>query len=477
MNPWLNLTFALKHLIERLSYGFASHTPLPRPQPLMTIKKTLGILSLILVFHPAIAQEEAIPENIPQNLTIEPEASETDDAIRQRLESVFDQIDELREVSVEVSSGVVTLSGMVPNARAGEEAVALTKKTAGVIYVRDRIEQNVEVGARLRPAVDKVNELRVKGIQQLPILGIALLVILVFWFLGNWISNRKSWFRRFGINELSAQLLRRFIKLLMIGLGIYSALAILDATALAGAIIGVAGVAGIALGFAFRNIVENYLAGILLSMRNPFSTGDAVEIDGFKGKVIRLTSRDTVLMTFDGNHLRIPNSKIITSVLTNYTRNPLRRFDFAIGVSNELDLVAVRTLGMDTLGSLSSVLDDPAPNIVIEALGDSTVNLRFFAWIDQRQSDFSKVKSEAIRIVKDAFDKARFDMPEPTYRVHLREGGLPLIKPTSTERATMEEPAAPPQAEELDTSADTTIDQQVEAELRKEDEANLLEEK
>ena len=269
------------------------------------------------------------------------------------------------------------------------------------------------------------------GIQQLPILGIAVVVVIVFWIFGSWLSNRKSWYKKLRLNDMSAHLLRRFIKLLVIALGIYSALEILDATALAGAIIGVAGVAGIALGFAFRNIVENYLAGILLSMRNPFSTGDAVEIDGFQGKVVRLTSRDTVLMTFDGNHLRIPNSKIITSVLKNFSRNPLRRYDFAIGVSNELDLVAVHNLGMEILRSLNSVLESPGPNIIIEALGDSTVNMRFFAWIDQRESDFGKSKSEAIRLVKDAFDQAHFDMPEPTYRVNLQErGSTPIPTPT-----------------------------------------------
>jgi small conductance mechanosensitive channel len=281
----------------------------------MDIKQTfLSLFFFTACLGSVIAQEEIAVENIPDNLTIEAEASESDAAIEQRLEMIFDQIDELQDVSVDVSSGVVTLSGLVPNTRAGDEAMALTKKAAGVIYVRDRIDQNVEVGARLRPAVEKIKELRTKGIQQLPILGIALVVVVVFWFLGTWLSNRKSWFQRLRINDMAAHLLRRFIKLLMIGIGLYSALEILDATALAGAIIGVAGVAGIALGFAFRNIVENYLAGILLSMRNPFSTGDAVEIDGFTGKVVRLTSRDTVLMTFDGNHLRIPNSKIITSV-------------------------------------------------------------------------------------------------------------------------------------------------------------------
>jgi small-conductance mechanosensitive channel len=186
------------------------------------------------------------------------------------------------------------------------------------------------------------------------------------------------------------------------------------------------------------------------------------------GKVIRLTSRDTVLMTYDGNHLRIPNSVIITSALTNYSRNPLRRFDFAVGVSTNLDLVEVRRLGLETLGSLSSVLDDPGPNILIEELGDSTVNMRFFGWVDQRENDFAKSKSEAIRLVKVAFDDADIEMPEPIYRVHLQEAGAVAAKET-------EEPVTRIDFEE-DLSVDDTIDKQVAAVRSAEDEDNLLSE-
>ncbi len=92
------------------------------------------------------------------------------------------------------------------------------------------------------------------------------------------------------------------------------ALEILDATAIVGALLGTAGVLGVALGFAFKDILENYLAGILMSLRQPFSPRDHVVIDGNEGLVIALNSRATILMTLDGNHLRLPNALVFRSV-------------------------------------------------------------------------------------------------------------------------------------------------------------------
>jgi len=447
---------------------------------LSTLRSYLLITSCIAsAWLPNVIHAQQVINNVADTLvvsdSIEVPPSETDLKIQQRLRNIFAQIAPLKNVKVEVHSGVTKLVGTVDGAGAIEDALQLASQLEGVVYVVNHLDANVAVSARLNPAADKARELSTEALRMLPIIIIAILVVITFWLLGGWLSHRKAWLKYIGMDDLSAALLQRFIKLSAIGIGIFIALEILDATALAGAVLGVAGVAGLALGFAFRNIVENYLAGILLSLRNPFSTGDAVEIEGVKGKVVRLTSRDTVLMTFDGNHLRIPNSKIMTSTMTNFSRNPLRRFDFAIGVSVELDIVDVRKLAMDTLHSLDSVLDDPAPMIIIEELGDSTVNMRFYAWIDQRESDFLKSKSEAIRVVKDTFDDADIEMPEPIYRVHLKDAGglfseIPKVESNRKKRSITAKD------HHLDTSADKSIDEQVKIAQLTEDEPNLLSE-
>lgn len=420
---------------------------------------------LFIFFSLSAYCQEADSPNVVGGANTEEVQTDGDRKIEKGLMEVFKVIDALKEVTVRSENGVVTLEGRVPSAKARKEVVSLTSKTAGVIYVQDKMDEAVEVETRLRPAIQRAEELGTGFLKKLPILVISLLCVILFWFFGSWAGGQKRLFERLGMNELSSGLLRRFLKLFIIGIGVFIALEILDATAIAAGVLGVAGVAGVALGFAFRNIVENYLAGILLSMRNPFSSGDAVKMGDHSGKVIRLTSRDTVLMTYDGNHLRIPNSVIINSALTNYSRNPLRRFDFLVGVSTDLDLAEARRLGLETLASLSSVLDDPGPNILLEELGDSTVNLRFFGWVDQRHSDFAKSRSEAIRLVKVAFDEAGIEMPEPIFRVHLQEAaGAAGKKEEPVKRIDFEE----------DVSVDDTIDKQVEAVRIAENEDNLL---
>ena len=429
---------------------------------------------------PAQGQERSGGETAAEPPRIAVQDVPEDSAIQGRLAAVLKQIDGLEEVRIEVNSGVVTLRGRVPNARSTREVLELAGRTEGVLFVENHLEEEIDLEARLRPAAQKFRELGSSALRILPVALVAIVVVVCFWFLGRLAGNRGRWLQRLGLSDLSAHLGRRVVRTLVTGIGVLVALEILDATAVVGALLGVAGIAGIALGFAFRNIVENYLAGVLLSARNPFGIGDTVQVGEFTGKVVRLTSRDTVLMTPDGNHLRIPNSVIITSAMTNFSRNPLRRFDFQVGVSVDLDLVAARDLGVRTLGRMRGVLSNPGPQGLITDLGDSTVQLRFLAWIDQRDSDYRKARSEGIRLVKSAFDEAGFEMPEPIYRVHLREAGA--AKPVSPEsaRRDAEQPVAPQpsaRAEDADVGADRTIDEQVAEELLHSDEENLLKRK
>jgi len=227
-------------------------------------------------------------------------------------------------------------------------------------------------------------------------------------------------------------------------------------------------------GFAFTSIVENYLAGVLLITRNPFKIGDTVETNGQTGKVAMITARDTVLVTLEGNHLHIPNGILINSIMTNFTRNPLRRFDFYIGVSTDFDLNKVKRIAMENLRENPAVLSAPPPLVLVDSLGDSSVMIRLYAWIDQAEHDFLKSKSESIRLVKEAFDEAGIEMPEPIYRIHLREGAVPSAE-ASASKAT--KPTGNKPVEKNDLSPDDTIDNQIKAEADKSEETNLLNEK
>ncbi len=285
--------------------------------------------------------------------------------------------------------------------------------------------------------VQRLLEQAYRILASLPMVLVAIVIVCVAWLLGGWLARRAGLRRLAGKNPFLQDLLRSGVKMLVLLGGFLVALEILNATAIVGAVLGTAGVLGVALGFAFKDILENYLAGILMSLRQPFSPKDHVVIDGNEGVIIALTSRATILMTLDGNHLRLPNAMVFRSVILNYTRNPNRRFEFDIGVGVQEDLIAAQNLGIEELENMAGVLADPPPRVVIVGLGDSNVQVRFYGWVDQRDHEFAAVKSEAIRRVKLKLEEAGMDMPEPIYRVQVTNsvaGPAQLLEPKVQER-------------------------------------------
>ena len=369
-------------------------------------------------------------------------------------------------------SGVVRLSGGVADAEARRDAVELARQFEGVVYVENELEAEANLDTRVTPAIERVQRYVNGAIAFLPVVAVALLVLVLFWWLAQLIGSWKAPFERLGVAPLLQNLIRRILRLVVFVLGLLLAFDILGITALVGAVIGTAGVVGIAIGFAFQDIVENYLAGVLMSLRQPFRVGDLVEVGEDEGKVMRMTSREVVLMTLDGNHILIPNATVFKSTLHNYTRNPLRRFAFDAGVDVDEDLVRVQDVGVGALRAMKGVLHDPRPFMRVEELGDSTVNVRFFGWVDQREADWYKVRSEAIRIVKAALDEAGVLLPEPIYNVRMQEV-------TPADRGPLvEEDEAPPateQARHADVAPDDDLDEQIRVDLAQPGKENLLE--
>ncbi|MDF1658017.1 MAG: mechanosensitive ion channel [Verrucomicrobiales bacterium] len=425
--------------------------------------------SALLLFTCSIYAQDGSSGN---NTPIEVEKITSDTAIKNRIREIYDAVGGFDSIEITVKSGVVTLSGEVSTSKVQNDAVSLSERTDGVVLTINRLTEPVEITSQFAPAYEKLQQMGRGIVVKLPLLGAALIILLLSGYFARLVGQRHRWLERLPFSSLGKQLALRAVRAVIVIVGILLALELLDATAIVGAVMGAAGLAGLALGFAFKNIVENYLAGVLLSTRNPFEIGDAVEIDGQIGKIARLTSRDTVLVTLDGNHLRIPNAKVMNSVLLNYSRNPLRRFDFYVGVSTEFDLAEVKRIALETLRKNPAVLDDPVPMVAIDNLGDSSVQVRLFAWLDQSKHSFLKVKSESIRLIKEAFDEAGIEMPEPIYRVHLRDSAAPAPQTVKVEKP--ESAFVPTPVTEEDLSADDSIDDQIEAEALESGEENLL---
>jgi len=387
----------------------------------------------------------------------------SDRAVEARLERVYAAVERLRGVEVEVDAGVAHLTGEVLRPEDREEAQRIAERVGGVLVVQNDVRELRAVRPRLEALGDELEDRLLALVAFLPLLGVGLGILFLAWLAARWVGGRESVFRRVTRNRFLQDIVRQAVWAVVLLLGLVAALEVMGATALVGAALGAAGVVGLAIGFAFRDLVENYIASVLLSLRQPFEPGDHVVVEGNEGKVLRLTSRATVLMTLDGNHLRIPNATVFKGVVLNYTRNPQRRFLFEVSVANETSLAAALELGARTLREMEGVVPDPGPFGRVAELADSTVLLRFFGWVDQRQHDFGKVHSEARRLVKGAFDREGVEMPEPGYRVLLTRAGP------------AEEPAAPAEpAATRDVDVDHGLDRRVAAERAETAERDLL---
>jgi hypothetical protein len=187
--------------------------------------------------------------------------------------------------------------------------------------------------------------------------------------------------------------------------------------------------------------------------------------------VMSLTSCATILMTLDGNHLRLPNALVFSSVTINYTRNPTRRFQFEVGIGVNENLVRAQRIGVTELSQLDGVIAKPPPRAFINELGDSHVQMRFQGWVDQRSHDYLQVRSEAIRCVKLALEAAGMDMPEPIYRVQLTE---PVQVPPASEPQREVVARADAQLGPVDTRAHSDLLSQVEQDRQTRQSPDLL---
>jgi small conductance mechanosensitive channel len=422
------------------------------------------------------------PDEAPSLGAAELEAALEARAPLLELLAIYRRIEGLRDVQMYLEGGILELSGTALSREDRDRAGALALEVGGIRFVDNRISVEESLAARWAPTMARFEEKGLAFVRFLPVLVAGLLILGFTVFVAYWAGRPRFPYNRIVASSFAADTLRLLVRLVIVLVGTLLALDLMGAGALVGAVIGTAGLAGLALGFAFRDIAENYLAGILLSLRQPFMPRDHIDIGGHEGRVVRLTGRETVLMTLDGNHVRIPNTTVFKGIVTNFSRNPRRRFLVRIGVAPTEDLTRALSLGREILGGLTGVLETPPVAARVQKLGDSSVELRFLGWVDQTVTDFGKARSEAIRLVKEGFDAAGIETPPPEYGVRILDGpaessfGVDL--PAQGARQGQAETDGPRSTEvsaEADLAPDTTIEEEIERELRESSEENLLE--
>jgi small conductance mechanosensitive channel len=408
-------------------------------------------LLLALPLAPASAQDNDQPEG---TIALEGDAT-ADAAIANRIRAILRELEGFEKVGVSVSSGIVTLRGTTLDTASAGRLSELAGRVEGVVAIRNEVRESTDVSERLNPAVDRFRARMEQAVAFLPLALVALGVFALIVVAGLALARLRNPWERLAPNAFIADIYRQIIRLAFIIAALVVALDILGATALLSGILGAAGIVGLAIGFAVRDTVENFIASIMLSIRQPFRPNDTVEIDGDTGKVIRLTSRATILLSYDGNHLRIPNATVFKSRIINYSRNAERRFTFTLSVASDADLARARDLALEVLNGLPFVLPSPEAAAWVEEVADHWINMQFAGWINQETTDLVAARSEAIRLTLAAFDAARLTAQPPAYRLITQSESSPTAQhdspqtPSAPANPAAAQPVAPQTEREL----------------------------
>lgn len=360
-----------------------------------------------------------VTDSTDSDATIQSNPALINDAeIGERIRGIFAEVDGLTSVTVAVNEGVVKLGGETANERKAVQAVKLASRVSNVVTVEDGISRTLDIQENVTPVLNNLLAKAKGWLRATPLLLVAMLAFGLMAGFGGWLARREGFWQRITPNPFVAELLAQTAKVIFIILGLILGLSLMGAEAIIGTLLGGAGVLGIAVGFAVKDTIENYIASLMLSVRQPFRSRDHVVINDHEGIVVRLTSRATILMTLDGNHLRLPNSEVFKGTILNYSKNPERRFTFELGVDANNDPIAAIKVGLDAVNALEFVLNEPKAVAVINEVGDSNILLEFQIWVNQTTTDFLKARSIAIRETKHALENNGFSLPEPIYMLN-----------------------------------------------------------
>lgn len=186
------------------------------------------------------------------------------------------------------------------------------------------------------------------------------------------------------------------------------------------------GIAGLTIGFALQDITRNFIAGLILLVRQPFDLGDSVEVVGYSGTVLGINTRDTVLKTWDGEMVILPNLEVFTKPIINYSDLPNRRRTIHIGLGYGEDVERATKVFLEVIQGVEGVLADPAPTLLAEKLGNSTLDLAARFWVNQETHGLFDVQSTVVRAIKDVAEREGIDLPYPIQTVRL-EASQPEI--------------------------------------------------
>lgn len=252
-------------------------------------------------------------------------------------------------------------------------------------------------------------------IEMLPNLALAALIV----FIGFLIARvaRKvigSGMRKITRHDSLQTLVTTTAYITIILVACFMALGVLNLDKTVTSLLAGAGIIGLALGFAFQDIMANFMSGVMLAIRRPFFEGDLIESQDKKGIVYKLNLRATILRSLQGQFYIIPNKEVFENTITNYSTLGKRRIDLECGISYGDDLEKVKRLTLEAVKKVNTVLQEEDISLYFTEFGDSSINFVVRFWVTfKRQPDYLQAKSDAIMAIKQTYDENDIMIPFP----------------------------------------------------------------
>ncbi len=272
-------------------------------------------------------------------------------------------------------------------------------------------------------AWQKINQMGRSFMALLPNLIFGLVVFIGFIFLARGV---KALVERVVASRQTSQslklLLGRLSYVAALILGILVTVTIVVPSFTPASLLSALGVGGVAIGFAFKDIFQNFLAGILLLVTEPFKLNDQITYKDFEGTVEEIQTRATTIKTYDGRRVVIPNAELFINAVTVNTAYDKRRLQYDIGIGYSDDIAQARQLMLEAMRGVDGVLADPAPEALVVDLAGSSVNLRARWWINPpRRADVMDAQDRVLEAIKNTLTAHGIDLPFPTQQILLHD--------------------------------------------------------
>jgi small-conductance mechanosensitive channel len=352
-------------------------------------------------------------------------SSVSDASVRAKLERLLPRYPGVRGVRVEVEDGVVTLTGHVADADVRDRLRDFVRRVEGVNLVLNRTRTDAQVLSAQEFALKKLGEwwdvLSRRWLLTLFALGVvagSIALARLFSGYGELVLTPVTG------NPLLRSVLKSVLAAAIVGVGILTALNLLGMTEAVLSFLGLAGVAALAVGFAFRDIVENFIASIMLGVRRPFRVGDVVEVAGFAGVVKSLNTRATVLVTMDGGQVRIPNAIVFKSTIVNRSASTSVRSTFDVVVPWDASVATAAAAIAKGLREHEGIDETPAPRALVDGIEPAGVRIRAYFWRPSRGVDDLKILSDARLAARVALQEAGITPASNAMTVRIVDGAV-----------------------------------------------------